>query len=81
MTGFTNSEESAVGLLKVVPFLVEDDLKARGGVYSSGPDWSSYTVEDGSPITGQNPASPTAAAERLVEVLKVPACWRGTTDG
>lgn len=70
VTGFTNTEEAAVGLTKVVPFLVEDELKAKGGAYSSGPDWSSYVVQDGLLITGQNPASSAAAAERLVEELK-----------
>ncbi len=66
VTGFTNTEEAGVGLTEVVPFLVEDELKAKGGIYSSGPDWSSYVVEDGLLITGQNPASSAAAAERLV---------------
>jgi putative intracellular protease/amidase len=47
VTGFTNSEEAAVGLTDVVPFLVEDELKARGGVFSRGADWSSYVVRDG----------------------------------
>lgn len=66
VTGFTNIEEAAVGLTKVVPFLVEDELKAKGGLYSSGPDWGSYVLEDGLLITGQNPASSAAAAQRLV---------------
>lgn len=66
VTGFTNTEEAGVGLTEVVPFLVEDELKARGGIYSSGPDWSSYVEQDGLLITGQNPASSTAAAQRLV---------------
>lgn len=70
VTGFTNSEEEAVGLTKVVPFLVEDELQAKGGVYSKGPDWGSYIVQDGLLITGQNPASSAAAAQRLVEELK-----------
>ena len=73
VTGFTNTEEAAVGLTKVVPFLVEDELKAKGGIYSSGPDWSSYVLQDGLLITGQNPASSAAAAQRLVEALKVSA--------
>jgi len=71
VTGFTNTEEDAVGLTDVVPFLVEDELKAKGGIYSSGADWASYVVQDGLLITGQNPASSTDAAERLIEVLKV----------
>lgn len=66
VTGFTNSEEEGVGLTEVVPFLVEDELKALGGIYSSGPDWDSYVLEDGLLITGQNPASSAAAAQCLV---------------
>jgi putative intracellular protease/amidase len=69
VTGFTNSEEEGVGLTTVVPFLVEDELKAKGGVYSRGPDWGSYVVADGLLITGQNPASSAAAARRLLSEL------------
>ncbi|WP_285425110.1 type 1 glutamine amidotransferase domain-containing protein [Pseudomonas sp. efr-133-TYG-103a] len=70
VTGFTNSEEDAVGLTDVVPFLVEDMLKEKGGKYSKGADWSSYVVEDGLLITGQNPGSSEAAAKALVARLK-----------
>lgn len=66
VTGFTNTEEAAVGLTDVVPFLVEDELKAKGGIYSSGSDWAPYVLEDGLLITGQNPASSAPAAELLV---------------
>lgn len=69
VTGFTNSEEAAVGLTDVVPFLVEDMLKAKGGAYSKGADWSSHVVEDGHLITGQNPASSEAAAKALLARL------------
>ena len=69
VTGFTNSEEAGVELTDVVPFLVEDELKAKGGLYSKGPDWGSYVVHDGLLITGQNPASSTAAAELLLAQL------------
>src|SRR6476620_9761142 len=57
VTGFTNSEEEAVGLTKVVPFLVEDELKAKGGIFSTAADWQPYVLTDGLLITGQNPAS------------------------
>lgn len=67
VTGFTNTEEEGVGLTDVVPFLVEDELKAKGGVYSKGADWGSYVVRDGLLITGQNPASSTQAAELLLK--------------
>ena len=69
MTGFANSEEEAVGLTHVVPFLVEDELQAKGGRYSKGADWAPYVVQDGQLITGQNPASSGPAARRLLEAL------------
>jgi putative intracellular protease/amidase len=69
-TGFTNTEEAGVGLTKVVPFLVEDMLKANGGLYEKGPDWGSYVVVDGKLVTGQNPASSEAAAQELLKLLQ-----------
>lgn len=69
VTGFTNTEEAAVELTEVVPFLVEDELKAKGGNFSRGDDWAAYVVSDDLLITGQNPASSTPAAERLLEQL------------
>jgi len=70
VTGFSNSEEEAVNLTKVVPFSLEDQMKKLGGHYSSGADWGSYVKKDGLLITGQNPASSEAAAKALVEILK-----------
>jgi len=70
VTGFTNSEEEAVQLTKVVPFLVEDMLKANGGRFTRGEDWASYVVVAGRLVTGQNPASSDAAAEALLKMLK-----------
>jgi putative intracellular protease/amidase len=70
VAGFTNGEEAAVGLTAVVPFLVEDMLKAEGGHYSKGPDWGSYAVEDGQLVTGQNPASSVEVARMLLAKLK-----------
>ncbi|MES1964453.1 type 1 glutamine amidotransferase domain-containing protein [Psychrobacter sp. AH5] len=70
VTGFTNSEEDAVGLTDVVPFLLEDTLKANGGNYQKADDWASYVVEDGLLITGQNPASSEEAAKQLLKRLK-----------
>ncbi len=69
VTGFANTEEDGVGLTDVVPFLVEDMLKANGGLYSKGADWGSYVVADGLLITGQNPASSAEAAARLMAEL------------
>lgn len=68
VTGFANSEEDGVGLTEVVPFLVEDELKRLGGVYSKAPDWAPYVVQDGLLITGQNPASSGPAADALIEL-------------
>ncbi|QGZ63108.1 type 1 glutamine amidotransferase domain-containing protein [Paraburkholderia acidisoli] len=70
VTGFSNSEEEAVGLTKVVPFLVEDELKAKGGKYSSVADWQPYVLDDGLLITGQNPASSAPGAKALVTKLR-----------
>ena len=69
VTGFTNSEEDAVQLTKIVPFLVEDMLKANGGVYSKGPDWAPYVLTDGTLITGQNPASSEPGAQAVLQLL------------
>jgi len=69
VTGFTNSEEAGVGLTEVVPFLVEDELIKNGANYSKIGDWQSYVVQDGLLITGQNPASSTEAAKKLLQAL------------
>jgi putative intracellular protease/amidase len=69
VTGFTNTEEEAVGLSNVVPFLLEDRLKERGGLYSKGADWAPYVQVDGKLVTGQNPASSRPAAEALLKLL------------
>lgn len=69
VTGFTNTEEEAVGLTDVVPFLVEDMLKTNGGTYNKGDDWASFVVTDGKLVTGQNPASSEEAAHKLLSLL------------
>ena len=69
VTGFTNTEEDAVQLTAVVPFLVEDMLKANGGEYSKGADWAPYVLTDGTLITGQNPASSEQGAHALLKQL------------
>lgn len=69
VTGFTNTEEAAVGLTDVVPFLVEDELIKNGGLYSKSTDWASYVVQDGILITGQNPASSADAAQQLLKLI------------
>ncbi len=69
VTGFANTEEEAVGLSEVVPFLVEDMLKQHGGQYARGADWASYVLTDGKLVTGQNPASSEEAAQALLKLL------------
>ncbi|MEW6024613.1 MAG: type 1 glutamine amidotransferase domain-containing protein [Pseudomonadota bacterium] len=69
VTGFTNTEEEAVGLTEVVPFLVEDMLKQNGGQYERGADWASFVLTDGKLVTGQNPASSEEAAQALIRLL------------
>jgi putative intracellular protease/amidase len=70
VTGFTNTEEAAVQLTDVVPFLVEEMLQENGGVFSRGDDWQSYAVQDGNLITGQNPASSELVAKKLLNILE-----------
>ena len=70
VTGFSNTEEEAVGLTKIVPFLLEDVLQKKGAIYSKMGDWQPYAVEDGLLITGQNPASSKLVAEKILQQLK-----------
>lgn len=70
VTGFTNSEEDAVGLTEVVPHMVEDALQAKGGIYAKAGDFAPFTQRDGQLITGQNPASSEEAARLLLEALE-----------
>eukprot|EP00667_Euglena_gracilis_P025791 EG_transcript_30484 len=70
VTGFTNAEEEAVGLTGKVPFLLEDALKEKGGIYSSQGMWAAYAVADGRLVTGQNPQSSHATAVKVLEALK-----------
>jgi putative intracellular protease/amidase len=69
VTGFTNGEEADAGLTRVVPFLVEDELKRIGGLYQKAADWAPFALVDGRVVTGQNPASSTVAAKALMELL------------
>ena len=70
VTGFTNSEEAAVELTDVVPFLVEDEFKKLGATYEKGADWGSFVVVDGKLVTGQNPASSEDAAKALLDQIR-----------
>jgi putative intracellular protease/amidase len=70
VTGFSNAEEEAVGVAAVVPFLLEDRLKERGGIYSKAANWAPYVQADGKLVTGQNPASSGPAAEELLKLLR-----------
>ncbi|HEX5398704.1 MAG TPA: type 1 glutamine amidotransferase domain-containing protein [Verrucomicrobiae bacterium] len=71
VTGFSDTEEAAVKLTKVVPLLLENELKKSGAHYSKGPDWGVYVQTDGLLITGQNPASSAEAAKALLKLLKI----------
>ncbi len=70
VTGFSNTEEEAVELTKIVPFLLEDMLKANQGLYCKGDDWASYVEVDGNLVTGQNPASSEAVAKEILRLLE-----------
>lgn len=70
VTGFSNSEEAAVGLTDIVPFLVETTLSEQGGLYEKTADWGSHVVVDGQLITGQNPGSSEGVADALLAMLK-----------
>jgi len=70
VTGFSNSEEDAVQLSEVVPFMLEDELKANGANYSKADDWHPYAMTDGNLITGQNPASSDPVAKAVLELIK-----------
>lgn len=69
VTGFANTEEAAVGLTEVVPFLVEDELRKAGGMYCKGADWQAHVISAGNLITGQNPASSEPAARAVLKLL------------
>jgi putative intracellular protease/amidase len=69
VTGFTNGEEEEVNLTKVVPFLVEDELLRLGAIFEKVRNWVPFSIVDGRLITGQNPASSTSAAQKLLSVL------------
>ena len=69
VTAFTNTEEEAVQLQDIVPFLLEDALKEKGALYSKADDWNSNVVTDGKLITGQNPGSSEAVAKELLKIL------------
>jgi putative intracellular protease/amidase len=70
VTGFTNGEDEEMGLTKVVPFLVEDEMLKLGAVFSKVADWGVHVVSDGLLITGQNPASSGPAAKTLMGAVK-----------
>jgi putative intracellular protease/amidase len=69
ITGFSNTEEEAAKLTDVVPFLLEDELKKLGAIYSKKEDWTSYVIKDGLLISGQNPASSNDVAKQLISLL------------
>lgn len=70
VTGFTNTEEAAVGLEKVLPFLTEETLVKKGANYVKSDDWAEFAVADGRLVTGQNPASGAAVAKKVIKLLE-----------
>ncbi len=72
VAGFTNSEEDAVGLSDVVPFMLEDQLQAQGGHHQKGPDWQPFAIADGNLVTGQNPASSAEVARLMLKAADLP---------
>ena len=70
VNGFTNAEETAAGLMDVVPFHLETRMRDLGGVFENGPNWAAYAVRDGNLITGQNPASSALVAQHVVAALQ-----------
>jgi putative intracellular protease/amidase len=70
VTGFSNTEEAAVELTDIVPFLLEDELQAKGGYYVKSDDWSAFAVTDGLLVTGQNPASSEEVAKSLLQLIR-----------
>ncbi|MCK5830526.1 MAG: type 1 glutamine amidotransferase domain-containing protein [Methylococcales bacterium] len=70
VTGFSNTEEATLQLLDVVPFLLEDELKDKGGNYSKTKDWNPHVITDGNLITGQNPASSSLVVKSMLEIIQ-----------
>ncbi|WP_020591516.1 type 1 glutamine amidotransferase domain-containing protein [Kiloniella laminariae] len=70
VTGFTDSEEAAVGATDLVPYSVEQELQRAGATFRGAADWADFSIRDGLMITGQNPASSGSTADRLLEALK-----------
>ena len=70
VTAFSDSEEAAVAMENHVPYLVETELKKLGASYSKAADWADHSVQDGLVITGQNPASSSAVAEKIIGLIR-----------
>jgi putative intracellular protease/amidase len=71
VTGFSNKEEEQVGLAKVVPYSLEDELKKHAAAYEAAPEpWAPKIVVDGKLITGQNPASSKGVGEAILKAIR-----------
>lgn len=70
VNGFTNEEETAAGLMDVVPFHLETRMRELGGIFENGPMWGAYAVRDGNLITGQNPQSSALVSSHVVAALQ-----------
>ena len=73
VAAFTDSEERAVKLDTVVPFLLAETLVRQGALHQPAADWQPQVVTDGRLVTGQNPQSATGVAEAVRDLLLAPA--------
>jgi len=73
VAGFSNTEEEAAGLTKVMPYLVEDMLRSNGGLYERADNWAAFVAVDGNLVTGQNPASSSGVAEQMLKLAAAAA--------
>ena len=69
VNAFTNEEEAAVGMVKVVPFALESRLIERGAIFEKSGNWQTHVVTDQRLITGQNPQSAKVVGLAMLDVL------------
>ncbi len=69
VSAFTNEEEVAIGMLEVMPFLLEDRIIEEGGMISKASPFQRHVVVSDRLVTGQNPASSTAVGEEIRKLI------------
>ncbi len=70
INSFTNAEETAVKMEKVVPFMLESKLIERGALFEKSDMWQEHVTVDRRVVTGQNPQSAKGVGEAIVKLLK-----------